>query len=69
MSEKEEALTTQEVADRYKISKQSQQIYRDKGTLPFMKVGKRVLYNKIQFDMWLRQFSVNEVAVEETLED
>ncbi len=59
-------LTTEEVAERYKIPKQTQKIYREKQGLPFTKPGKRILYNKVLLDMWLRQYSVNEAAEETT---
>ena len=66
MKENEELLTTDEVAKRYKIDKQTQKIYREKQGLPFTKPGKRIYYNKAALDMWLKQYSVNEVAEEET---
>ena len=62
MNENEELLTTDEVETRYKIDKQTQKIYRNKQNLPFTKPGKRILYNKVLLDMWLKQYSVNEVA-------
>jgi len=68
-NEQEELLTTEEVAERYKIPKQTQKIYREKHNMPFLKIGKRYQYNKVQLDMWLRLYSVNEVAVEAILEE
>lgn len=62
MKENEELLTTDEVEQRYKIDKQTQKIYREKQGLPFTKPGKRIYYNKILLDMWLRRYSVNEPA-------
>ncbi len=65
MKENEEILlTTDEVADRYKIDKQTQKIYREKQGLPFTKPGKRIYYNKAALDLWLKQYAVNEVAEE-----
>ena len=67
--QKEEWLTSEEVEKRYKIPKQTQNIFREKHNMPFTKVGKRYQYNKLQLDMWLRRYSVNEVAVEAILEE
>ncbi len=64
MNENEELLTTDEIAERYKIDKYTQKIYREKQGLPFMKPGKRIYYNKKYFDLWLKQYAVNEVSEE-----
>ncbi len=64
MKENEELLTTEDVAERYKISKHTQKIFREKQGLPYLTPGSQILYNKVLLDMWLRQYSVNEAAEE-----
>ena len=66
MNKNEELLTTEEVADRYKISIHVQKIFREKQGLPYLRPGSQILYIKAALDLWLKQYSVNEVAEEET---
>jgi excisionase family DNA binding protein len=46
-------LTTDEVAERYKIDKQTQARYRRDLGLPYIRPGKRILYPKAELEAWL----------------
>jgi len=60
----EELLTPNEVADRYKIGTQTQRRYREEDGLPYIRLANRIYYDKAVFDLWIKQFAVNEVAEE-----
>ena len=53
MNEKKKLLTTDDVENIYSINKQSQKIYREKYGIPFMKVGKRIMYKTSDIDAWV----------------
>ena len=61
----EELLTQKDVVSRYKIGLKAQEKYRKECGLPFIRMGgRKIYYNKEVFDLWIKQFSVNEVAEE-----
>ncbi len=62
MNKNEELLTPNEVADRYKIGTQTQRRYREEDGLPYIRLVNRIYYDKATLDLWLKQYSVNEVA-------
>jgi excisionase family DNA binding protein len=47
------ALSRAEVADRLGVSTQTVDALRDKGELPFVKLGRRVLIQAADVDRWL----------------
>jgi excisionase family DNA binding protein len=55
----EEMLTTDEVADRYKIDKQTQSRYRRTLGLPYTRPGKRILYRRSELEAWLDRYREN----------
>ncbi len=55
MNEKDEEqlLTTDDVAQRYRIDKRTQKLYRDDGTWPYIKPTKRIYYRKEMIEKWI----------------
>ena len=53
MDEKKKLLTTDDVVTLYSMDKQTQKIYREKYSMPFMKLGKRIRYKTSDVDAWV----------------
>ncbi|WP_139451954.1 helix-turn-helix domain-containing protein [Campylobacter armoricus] len=52
-------LTIQEVATLYNLSKDTQNKYRMQNKIPYIKIGKKVFYDKARLDEWFRSHTMN----------
>ena len=53
-----EWLTIQDLNDVMNINTDTQAKYRSAGTIPFYKIGKRIMYKASEIDAWLNQHKV-----------
>ncbi|MFY4726202.1 helix-turn-helix domain-containing protein [Campylobacter jejuni] len=54
-------LTIQEVTMLYGLSKNTQNLYRMQKKIPYIKIGKKIFYEKVRLDEWFKSFEVKAV--------
>ncbi|EAK4492193.1 helix-turn-helix domain-containing protein, partial [Campylobacter coli] len=47
-------LTIQEVITLYSLSKDTQNKYRMQKKIPYVKIGKKIFYEKVKLDEWFK---------------
>ncbi|MBZ7939507.1 helix-turn-helix domain-containing protein [Campylobacter sp. W0014] len=52
-------LTIQEVSILYNIGKHTQNKYRMDKKIPYIKIGKKIFYEKTKLDEWFRRHAIN----------
>ncbi|RTJ55832.1 helix-turn-helix domain-containing protein [Campylobacter jejuni] len=52
-------LTIQEVITLYSLSKVTQNKYRMQKKIPYIKIGKKIFYEKIKLDEWFKNHTIN----------
>ncbi|AHK74145.1 DNA-binding protein [Campylobacter coli] len=52
-------LTIQEVITLYSLSKDTQNKYRMQKKIPYVKIGKKIFYEKVKLDEWFRNHTIN----------
>ncbi|EAL2698357.1 DNA-binding protein [Campylobacter coli] len=52
-------LTIQEVITLYSLSKDTQNKYRIQKKIPYVKIGKKIFYEKVKLDEWFRNHTIN----------
>lgn len=52
-------LTIQEVITLYSLSKDTQNKYRMQKKIPYVKIGKKIFYEKVKLDEWFKNHTVN----------
>lgn len=52
-------LTIQEVITLYSLSKDTQNKYRMQKKIPYIKIGKKIFYEKIKLDEWFKNHTIN----------
>ncbi|MCC3060080.1 helix-turn-helix domain-containing protein [Campylobacter jejuni] len=52
-------LTIQEVITLYSLSKDAQNKYRMQKKIPYIKIGKKIFYEKVKLDEWFKNHTIN----------
>ncbi|ELL2763838.1 helix-turn-helix domain-containing protein [Campylobacter jejuni] len=52
-------LTIQEVITLYSLSKDTQNEYRMQKKIPYIKIGKKIFYEKVKLDEWFKNHTIN----------
>ncbi|EIV0576547.1 helix-turn-helix domain-containing protein [Campylobacter jejuni] len=52
-------LTIQEVIILYSLSKDTQNKYRMQKKIPYIKIGKKIFYEKVKLDEWFKNHTIN----------
>ncbi|EAC2147336.1 helix-turn-helix domain-containing protein [Campylobacter coli] len=52
-------LTIQEVITLYSLSKDTQNKYRMQKKIPYVKIGKKIFYEKVKLDEWFKNHTIN----------
>ncbi|EAI5666114.1 TPA: helix-turn-helix domain-containing protein [Campylobacter coli] len=52
-------LTIQEVITLYSLSKDTQNKYRMQKKIPYVKIGKKIFYEKVKLDEWFKKHTIN----------
>ncbi|HDZ4329843.1 helix-turn-helix domain-containing protein [Campylobacter jejuni] len=52
-------LTIQEVITLYSLSKVTQNKYRMQKKIPYIKIGKKIFYEKVKLDEWFKNHTIN----------
>ncbi|HEE9566163.1 TPA: helix-turn-helix domain-containing protein [Campylobacter coli] len=52
-------LTIQEVITLYSLSKHTQNKYRMQKKIPYVKIGKKIFYEKVKLDEWFKSHTIN----------
>ncbi|EMO8503899.1 helix-turn-helix domain-containing protein [Campylobacter jejuni] len=52
-------LTIQEVITLYSLSKDTQKKYRMQKKIPYIKIGKKIFYEKVKLDEWFKNHTIN----------
>ncbi|EAH5495255.1 helix-turn-helix domain-containing protein [Campylobacter coli] len=52
-------LTIQEVVTLYSLSKDTQNKYRMQKKIPYVKIGKKIFYEKVKLDEWFKNHTIN----------
>ncbi|HEF6301560.1 TPA: helix-turn-helix domain-containing protein [Campylobacter jejuni] len=52
-------LTIQEVITFYSLSKDTQNKYRMQKKIPYIKIGKKIFYEKVKLDEWFKNHTIN----------
>ncbi|EPZ1887662.1 helix-turn-helix domain-containing protein [Campylobacter jejuni] len=52
-------LTIQEVITLYSLSKDTQNKYRMQKKIPYIRIGKKIFYEKVKLDEWFKNHTIN----------